>query len=210
MYVPSPMRCKNCLRIEHTSKHCTNKPRCLHCGLEHSYENCPSKETIAHRCANCGGGHSAVDKTCPKFVCIQDKLKNAATKRQSYQHVLVGHDTAAAAVDPLVAQTTIGPIESIKLYFESSFEKFATQFTSDIQRVLGEYGSAIQKVKAVMSEQIDKVEKKNFGAWKRSRINQDTKSWIKQQISVTKNQNRNSDRLSNATAYITFLKYLTL
>ena len=164
MCVPSPMRCKNCLRLEHTSKHCTNKPRCLHCGLEHSYENCPSKETIAHRCANCGGGHSAVDKTCPKFVCIQDKLKNAATKRQSYQHVLVGHDTAAAAVDPLVAQTTIGPIESIKLYFESSFEKFATQFTSDIQRVLGEYGSAIQKVKAVMSEQIDKVEKKNFGA----------------------------------------------
>lgn len=163
-YVPSPMRCKNCLGYGHTSKHCTHQSRCLHCGnVGHNYDACVTKNQ-AIRCANCGGGHTALDKTCPKFIQARDRLKRTAAEgRPTYSRALgsVTNKATAAAPDGTpnaVNKTTSHEqlnsaiIDSIKIDCESSLEKFAANFTADIQKVLVEYGSEIKKIKTAITE----------------------------------------------------------
>ena len=74
MYESGSMRCKTCVGFDHTSKHCTHKPRCLHCEkVGQNYDACVTKSEAA-RCAMCGGGHTAMDKTCPKYIQVRDRL----------------------------------------------------------------------------------------------------------------------------------------
>ena len=150
-YVPSPMRCKSCLGYGHTSKHCTHQPRCLHCGnTGHNYDACVIKNEAA-RCANCGGGHVASDKTCPKFIQMRDHLRKTATSgRPTYSRALTGDTNTTAVAGAL--NVPDDKIESLKLDFESSLEKFASQVTNDIQKVLSEFGHEIQNIKTTIAE----------------------------------------------------------
>ncbi|XP_055590341.1 uncharacterized protein LOC129742467 [Uranotaenia lowii] len=69
LYVPSPMRCNNCLRFGHTKNHCKGNRICANCGgLYHLDGKCPAPS----KCLNCGGEHPAVSRTCAKF---QDELE---------------------------------------------------------------------------------------------------------------------------------------
>lgn len=64
-YIPSPMRCRNCQLLGHTTKRCSKDQKiCEHC-------NSPFHEpSICSRimCANCLDKHSASSKTCPKYL----------------------------------------------------------------------------------------------------------------------------------------------
>ena len=53
---------------------------------------------------------------------------------QSYEQVVVGPDTAAAAVDLLFAQTNISQtVDELKLDIKTTISEFTVQFTADIE-----------------------------------------------------------------------------
>ena len=94
-YIPGPMRCKNRLQYNHMSKNCSHKPRCLHCGKQ---GHCQNQNEAEVRCANCGGGHTADDKTCPKCIQVRNRLREtAAAKRPTNRRALVGDTNTVAA-----------------------------------------------------------------------------------------------------------------
>lgn len=75
MYVPQPMRCKNCMQYNHLAKFCVNKKMCSTCGnayhlIEGSNETC----LLAKKCLNCSlhkipfNNHAAHDRKCPVFL----------------------------------------------------------------------------------------------------------------------------------------------
>ena len=145
MYVPGPVQCKNCIGFDHTSKQCIHKPRCLHCGLRgHNYVACKTKDTGSARCANYGVGHNAMNKTCPKYIQVRDRLRRTAVTRiQTYGYALAGDTNTVVATAAGTPNEVNANFESIKIYFETSLDKFTAQFTSDMQKVFGEYGNEI-------------------------------------------------------------------
>ncbi|KAL9872522.1 uncharacterized protein ACN2A1_014572 [Glossina fuscipes fuscipes] len=64
------MRCKNCQRLGHTAKRCTNAASCANCGHPPHTESCNRSF-----CINCNDQHSALDKQCPRFVQMREILK---------------------------------------------------------------------------------------------------------------------------------------
>ena len=102
----------------------------------------------------------AVTRRSTKFVHIQDKLKLAATKRQSYKQVLVDPDTAATAVDPPVAQIVIGQtVDEFKLDIKTSIAEFTSQFTTDIDKIICEYSKELKRIKTAIVDATEKYEK---------------------------------------------------
>ncbi|XP_055589130.1 uncharacterized protein LOC129741432 [Uranotaenia lowii] len=64
-YIPSPLRCKNCLHYGHTKNHCKGNQACAMCGqMFHGSSECASLP----KCINCSGDHSALSRTCPKYI----------------------------------------------------------------------------------------------------------------------------------------------
>lgn len=61
-YIPPVLRCFKCQRYGHGISQCTTRLRCVRCGENHSFEECPRKETP--KCINCGGDHSAAYNGC--------------------------------------------------------------------------------------------------------------------------------------------------
>ncbi|KAL9875237.1 uncharacterized protein ACN427_013453 [Glossina fuscipes fuscipes] len=70
LYIPNVMRCKNCQRLGHTAKRCTNAASCANCGHPPHAESCTRSF-----CINCNDQHSALDKQCPRFVQMREILK---------------------------------------------------------------------------------------------------------------------------------------
>ncbi|KAL9872535.1 uncharacterized protein ACN2A1_014579 isoform 1-T4 [Glossina fuscipes fuscipes] len=70
LYIPNPMRCKNCQRLGHTAKRCTNAASCANCGHPPHTVSCTRSF-----CINCNDQHSALDKQCPRFVQMREILK---------------------------------------------------------------------------------------------------------------------------------------
>ncbi|KAL9913567.1 uncharacterized protein ACN2A1_000954 [Glossina fuscipes fuscipes] len=64
------MRCKNCQRLGHKAKRCTNAASCANCGHPPHTESCTRSF-----CINCNDQHSALDKQCPRFVQMREILK---------------------------------------------------------------------------------------------------------------------------------------
>lgn len=65
LYIPSPLRCMNCLRFGHKKDKCTGNGVCANCaGLLHTNQPCTAKVT----CASCGGDHHTLDRTCPVYL----------------------------------------------------------------------------------------------------------------------------------------------
>ena len=64
-FIPNPMRCYKCQKFGHTKFHCQRKEVCPKCGKEDHLDinECPNQA----KCVNCEGGHTANDKTCPKW-----------------------------------------------------------------------------------------------------------------------------------------------
>ncbi|XP_058826766.1 uncharacterized protein LOC131686789 [Topomyia yanbarensis] len=88
-YIPSPLRCMNCLKFGHTNNQCRGNRVCAGCAnLYHDNTRCV--QTI---CVNCRGSHDAFSKTCPVYedeyeiqkIRVTDKisLREAKRKRRS-------------------------------------------------------------------------------------------------------------------------------
>lgn len=61
-YIPPVPRCFNCQRMGHVASNCNSVQRCVRCGENHAYEQCPRKDNPF--CINCKGNHSAAFKGC--------------------------------------------------------------------------------------------------------------------------------------------------
>lgn len=69
-------QCTNCLLFGHGTKNCHMASRCRKCGQTHASDACELMETADPVCANCGAGHQATSKTCPKraeFIAIRKR-----------------------------------------------------------------------------------------------------------------------------------------
>lgn len=81
-------QCMNCLHHGHGTRNCHLKGRCNNCGESHNTDKCPKQVESAKRCANCGGPHSATDRSCQKraeYIHIRQQatISNQPGKRQS-------------------------------------------------------------------------------------------------------------------------------
>lgn len=84
--IRSPVICQNCLRYGHTAKFCRGKANCSHCGLpDHSFSNCPTKESTVPSCFHCKGSHIATDRSCMEWSRQKNIKKIMATENVSYK-----------------------------------------------------------------------------------------------------------------------------
>ncbi|KAL5233225.1 hypothetical protein ACI65C_000635 [Semiaphis heraclei] len=84
--IRSPVICQNCLRYGHTAKFCRGKANCLHCGLpDHSFSNCPTKESTVPSCFHCKGSHIATNRSCMEWSRQKNIKKIMATENVSYK-----------------------------------------------------------------------------------------------------------------------------
>lgn len=84
--IRSPVMCQNCLRYGHTAKFCRGKANCSHCGLpDHSFSNCPTKESTVPACFHCKGSHIATDRSCTEWSRQKNIKKIMATENVSYK-----------------------------------------------------------------------------------------------------------------------------
>lgn len=73
-------QCMRCLNFGHGTRNCNLKPRCNICAHPHITADCPHEDVAAYKCVNCGSGHKASDKICPKREAYKQIRKNAATR----------------------------------------------------------------------------------------------------------------------------------
>jgi len=60
-FIPSPIQCYKCQRLNHTTESCKGETRCLLCSENHRKEDCTSNKI---KCANCKEEHTANSKQC--------------------------------------------------------------------------------------------------------------------------------------------------
>jgi len=102
-YVPRPLRCFKCNRYGHIAGHCRGKLRFSICGGERKYSECSA---AAPKCPNCGGGHSANDKICPRYKRETKILKLKTEAKLSYADACKTHRiTRSPPVPNLVSQS---------------------------------------------------------------------------------------------------------
>lgn len=92
-YKPTPhiIQCHKCQGFGHTSKRCNLQTRCVKCGDEHLFANCPSKgPDYTPKCANCNGSHTASYGQCPvqqqQRTALLNKLRNRQEARSQPQN----------------------------------------------------------------------------------------------------------------------------
>ena len=65
-YIPPVPRCHKCQLFGHIKANCQGKLRCVRCGGEHEFEDCPNKDNP--KCLRCGENHSAAYQGCKYYV----------------------------------------------------------------------------------------------------------------------------------------------
>jgi len=106
--VPRPLRCFTCNRCGHAASHCREKLRCSICSGEPKHSECSA---AAPKCPNCGGGHSAIDKVCPRYKRETEILKLKKEAKLSYADVCKGHRIARSPpVSNMVSQSAFPPL----------------------------------------------------------------------------------------------------
>ena len=66
-YIPSPLRCFNCLHFGHILADCKISKKCSNCGENFHLENEGDKCILPMKCVNCNEEHHAFSNKCPKF-----------------------------------------------------------------------------------------------------------------------------------------------
>ncbi|XP_025195963.1 uncharacterized protein LOC112595089 [Melanaphis sacchari] len=88
--IRSPLQCKNCLRLGHTSKFCRSSPTCSHCGVsKHSIESCPTAQATDPCCLYCQLPHLATDRNCREWQSQRDLKKIMATENLSFRVAVI-------------------------------------------------------------------------------------------------------------------------
>ena len=82
-YIPSPMRCRKCQKLGHTSNQCRNTTEnCANCCNQgHSTTECQNATT----CINCNGNHLASDSNCPHYLMRKEILKTQLEDKSSFR-----------------------------------------------------------------------------------------------------------------------------
>lgn len=82
-YIPRPLQCKKCWRLNHSQQRCRQEPACPICHLRH--------EGMGHECSNpkfcinCKAAeHVSDDRSCPQYLKKQEIIKVAITRKISF------------------------------------------------------------------------------------------------------------------------------
>ncbi|XP_021352868.1 uncharacterized protein LOC110449995 [Mizuhopecten yessoensis] len=113
VYIPNPLRCRNCQKYGHHEKRCRRKSICQYCGREgHTEQN--DCDIANLRCVNCEGRHDASSRDCPTWSQEREILRVKYTRGVSFPEArrLVG---SADIATPSYAQVTRGkaPVDSV-------------------------------------------------------------------------------------------------
>jgi len=81
LYIPKARICFKCFKVEHVSKVCKGKARCIFCGNDKHVpsESCPRAQS-PFSCVNCSGDHLATSHFCPDVVKRKMILSMASAK----------------------------------------------------------------------------------------------------------------------------------
>ena len=124
--------CKNCWGFGHREDHCRSQARCRRCGstVQHSEEHwlhCIKNEVM--KCLNCGGGHCASTKNCPKR---KEEIQAATARRRDGP---TRFDEAPSSVTPATrsgvastgAEAGSGPAEDPALHSDEPGPRINTR-----------------------------------------------------------------------------------
>ncbi|XP_021368101.1 uncharacterized protein LOC110459918 [Mizuhopecten yessoensis] len=83
VYIPNPLRCRNCQKYGHHEKRCRRKSICQYCGREgHTEQN--DCDIANLRCVNCEGKHAASSLDCPTWSQEREILRVKYTRGVSF------------------------------------------------------------------------------------------------------------------------------
>ena len=111
-YIPAPLQCHQCFWFGYTQKNVATTAPSLRCVVKKTYSrSCP--QMVGHRCSNCGLGHPANSKNCPKYEHTKKALHLIATSNieMSLQDALT--KTAPAGTRAAAENQTADTIEKI-------------------------------------------------------------------------------------------------
>lgn len=65
-YYSTPMRCRKCWRLRHSTGNCQSKPTCSFCAsTDHTRKTCTSNSP---KCISCKGSHESTSTNCPDYI----------------------------------------------------------------------------------------------------------------------------------------------
>ena len=77
-YIPYAIQCYRCFRFGHKAEGCrAASARCSVCAEAHEFKDCPNR--ASPKCANCGGNHVAIERTCPAYLEVKQVLTVVAS-----------------------------------------------------------------------------------------------------------------------------------
>lgn len=80
-FIPNVARCFKCQRYGHVAAACRGKERCVRCGGEHPFDQCPKTQLY---CVNCKGAHSAAYGGCTALKQAKEIQKCKVHEKISY------------------------------------------------------------------------------------------------------------------------------
>ncbi|XP_021345232.1 uncharacterized protein LOC110445137 [Mizuhopecten yessoensis] len=104
VYIPNPLRCRNCQKYGHHEKRCRRKTVCQYCGRE-GHEDQSDCDIANLRCVNCEGKHAASSRDCLAWNREREILRVKYTRNVSFpeaRRIVESTDVAA----PSYAQVT--------------------------------------------------------------------------------------------------------
>ena len=73
------IQCYRCFKFGHVAKLCSRQEqRCNLCSKNHNEQNCmfwQDKNCDRFKCSNCGGKHESLDRKCPSYKKVVDKIR---------------------------------------------------------------------------------------------------------------------------------------
>ena len=83
VYIPNPLRCRNCQRYGHHERGCRRNAVCQFCCREGHTER-DDCDIAGLRCANCEGEHAASSRDCPAWAREREVLRVKYTRGVSF------------------------------------------------------------------------------------------------------------------------------
>lgn len=110
-YIQPLQQCYRCFKFNHSAKVCNGKQRCSCCAGDHKYTDCDKPDQLC--CANCGGSHVAVSKSCPI------KIKKILEKRNKVTYASV-IDTKKIQDFPTLSENTNKHVKTVNNHIKNT------------------------------------------------------------------------------------------